>query len=158
VLSLIVYKSIILSTYMPWKEIPISPPPKCFKDQVPIYQIIKDYFLENGNEKLRVRRSFSIKGGEGLNVEYDGPEYKENMTIHEGQIKCAQTIVKEKLVDAPKSDDEDFIDKFQEFLTQSAAKQQIPTYHNIKRFEDELRQLPWQEDFAAIYTGDGFYR
>lgn len=34
-------------------------------------------------------------------------------------------------------------------------KQPDKTYHHIKRFEEKLRELPWQEDMKAIYEGSG---
>ena len=142
-----------------WIEIPPPGVPRHFKNEIPIYEVVKSYLLIHKKESLKVERVFALSSGEFLRIYYNGPKFLEELMIENRDIIYASAKSVEKMVDIPPFNlpEEEFFKRFQEFFSQSKAIINPPTYHNIKRFEKELRLLPWQEDFSAVYVGKGIF-
>ena len=143
-----------------WQEKPILKTPRGFEGESPIYEVIKSYFLEIGDEKIEVERVFALARGDFLRIFYCGKEYLEELIVCDRKITHASATLVKKLVDLPSSDlpEEEFFRRLQEFFSQPQARITPPTYHHIKRFEHHLLELPWQKDLSAIYNGNGIFR
>ncbi len=138
-----------------WKEIDCGRVPKMFAGQVPLWQVIKEYELRSGKEKIDVRRCFTGTD-ESLEILYEGSTAKERVNIQDGKMLHAQATLNWK----------DYLIPFNTFLEtlldgksrEEAVHRQPPaesTYYNIKKFEKKFRELPWQSDFETIYSGSG---
>jgi hypothetical protein len=143
-----------------WVEIPHCAAPRGLEKELPVYEVIKEYLLKLGDENLSVSRVFALSCGEFLKIFYSGKNYLEEITIQQGKITDVQSKLVEKLVAFPSLDlpEEELLQQLGEFFSQSKAIQNPPTYRNIKRFERNLRELPWQQDLSAVYKGSGVFR
>ena len=139
-----------------WEEVPFAGTPKKFRKIIPIYEIISQFVLKDDFESLNVIRAFGLNFGEILNIDYQGREYIERLRIKGGKIFDAETLRVDLMQELPEFNlpEEEFFNKFQEFLSKTKARQKPATYHNIKRLESRFIELPWQDDFSAIYNGN----
>ena len=141
-----------------WTKRDIGGVPKRFAGQVPLYQVIESYVLEQDEEILTVDRAFS-NCQEYTSVSYEGPKVKEQVKILEGNIVF---VTSHLVIDTSNFLNLRVVDtlvgrvRFQLLFT--PPKTRFPQYLNIKRYERELQLLPWQKDLEAIYQGSGVIR
>mgnify|MGYP001574588070 CR=1 FL=1 len=159
---------IIQSDAIPLEVLPIedvwrlSPPlslPREFANQVPIFEVIREYNLRHKRERLNVRREFA-QCEESLRVIYG---------VEKGNLRYAEevSIKDEKIMGGSQRysrplDFNSFLIGLETGITPIEEKPALPEikrkgYPNMKRLEDCFRSLPWQEDFNAIYRGSGFF-
>ena len=140
---------------MPWTETPLTTP-KSFAGQVPVFQVIKAYLLETGEERIEVRRAFA-NCQEATHIIYEGPALEERVQIFEGKIAYVycQYPAPQNLF-YPKMTKRQLLKAMGEIF--NPKKPEEITYYNIKRLETQLKELPWQEDLKAIYEGSGVYK
>lgn len=136
-----------------WEELPTGiHTPKRLAKKVPLFEVIKEYRLKTDSEILSVERTFA-SCVEGLRLDYKGKNLEECVTIEGGIIRSVSTAppLDEEFLKSLSSEDE----KIGYIFSSRMLKQK--TYNNIKRFEDRLKELPWQSDLAAIYNGSGVF-
>lgn len=150
----------IPSEYLPKQNIWVEAekidytPPEGF-DKVPVFEVIKDFELINKEERLTVRRVFA-SCEESLDVIYNGHELEERVYIKNGKISNVLTYLPPKYVNPDDfEDDGEFTMAFLSSLSRKEAPRK--TYHHIKSYENNFKELPWQEDFKAIYSGSGLF-
>jgi len=147
----------IPADYLPeqdvWKHTDLFPIPKQFRYEIPTYMVKDRYRLRRGKERLEVRRAWTPKG-ESMTVSYEGKELNEMIYIKNGEITNVNTdfVFKSKPIPEDATPDEIWRWLGDVF---NCPKPEKKTYRNIKRFEEKLKELPWQEDLKAIYLGSG---
>ncbi len=147
---------------MNWKKNPEISLPGFLKDKTPIYSVDEAYSLETfSGEELVVSR-ISTEKGESLRIDYKRKDLEEIMIIFEGKIAKAYTnrLSGEKLDlddDACELSVEEKLKRLKKYMEEKSQRQDPTTYYNIKKFEHQLKVLPWQEDLQAIYDGNGFF-
>jgi len=138
--------------------------PEMFEEAESVYAVLESYVLNNGKEWLKVqhavsRSESSIFIANSVNVIYDSPDLCESLRIKDGSIFDAETYIPQPFPDDFEGFDfeKEFHEGLQNFLTPLEVNP--PTYHNIKRFEDQMKQLPaqFQDQLSAIYQGNGVF-
>jgi len=155
-----------------WKRRERMGVPERFRNQVPIFEVVDGYSLDLSGEILSVERFFITKDcNEGLRVCYELPGFRlrplgngayeeihfrqgiqERLTIYGGKITEASVCYPKKL-EFNENRPEELGEAMQKYF--DSYKSQGNSYHNIKRFEDRLKVLPWQDDLCLIYSGTG---
>lgn len=140
-----------------WEERCMGSTPKSMKGEIPVYEVIGEYVLKDDDEELIVSRAFSLKG-DYLVISYNGKEYQEMLRIYDSKIIGAETMLVEKICKFPTENnltDEELDERLSKFFSQEDAIQEVKTYHNIKRLEHRLKELPWQDLMKVVYDGNG---
>ncbi|GEM_PF-4162845 len=141
---------------MNWKQEKIFTP-KRFAGQVPVYQVIARYSLKEGEEELLVDRVFAACQ-ESLKITFQNTFLREQIGILEGKI-CF--VTSKYILPFPHDarqrnlswkEVEPLLD-----LHFNPPKMPLPSYQHIKKYEEQLKLLPWQEDLEAIYAGNGIF-
>ncbi len=139
---------------MRWKKETLSGTPRGFAEQVPIYEVIARYILQEDDEHLLVDRVFA-GCREFLCITYEGKLFYERITLFEGKITSVHSTYK-----MPFPDDSTqpwSVVESQLALFLDPPPTPLPMYQNIKRFEEYLRLIPWQKDFIPLYSGNGIF-
>ncbi len=148
-------------SYGEWDRIPMILPER-FRGEPPIFQVIDGYKLELDEEVLKAEKCFSINSGDSYRVSYHGRSVREIVTIFDSEITMVfnqPRLVEFSLganldIDILASDIFSYLERCQmESLSPNKS------YHNIKGYQERLRELPWewQESLQAIYDGDGTF-
>ena len=100
---------------------------------------------------LKADRFFSRPSRTGvLRVSYDGPHISEVVSADQGRVLNVSTRMHHDWGSIP---DEGVWEWFKEQMEKTRPEQM--TFHNIKKYEQKLKELPWQKDFEAIYSHSG---
>jgi len=126
--------------------------PKKFAGQVPLFQVIDSYFLAGQRESIKVDRVF-YNCQERTRICYNGPKLTERVLVENGKIVSVDSRVAVRFSTMPNLHTRRGRELLQRMFTPPPTP--TPTYHNIKRYERELLELPYQEDIQAIYQGTG---
>lgn len=131
-------------------------------ETVPIFTTLKSYVFRKGfelsKEKIAVNRTF-CNCQESLSVDYACNNLEEIVHITDGKITRAESYTLNELPDmSPDDSEEEFRRKWKIIFTQHHTPIPGNPFLNIKRFENELKQLPepeWQKDLQAVYDSNG---
>lgn len=155
-----------------WEDIHLGIP-RGFKNQAIIFastdmkRLWRDFHMIEFRRMLWCNSSESTDSNESTDISYEGRELNERVSISKGIItKVENSYSRRKMsnlrkemgivIPDPHVDMQGFFDSF---MGKDLPQPEGRTYHQIKTFEDKLRELPnlLQDDLKAVYEGNGVF-
>jgi len=138
-----------------WREIPLLVPRR-YRKEIPIYCVVKEFDLFGGEGCLNARRVFA-NCQESTRIVYQGSSLNETVDILDGKIIEVYNVLPVREEYRPGMNEGEAVEWMMRVCNPPKPKEK--TYHNIKRYGKELRELPsiFQSDLRAVYEGSGIF-
>ncbi len=166
-LDCVVSKSVPSNLLKPqnvWNDVHLGMP-RGFEKEIPVFTSVGMKRLWRDFHMLEVRRMFWGDFSESTELSYEGRELNEQVFVTNCMITKVENSFSSRKMSKMRKErgiviPDPYIDMqgyFDAIRGVGLPQPEVKTYHQIKSFEDKLRELPelWQNDLRAIYTGSG---